>query len=42
MCPVEFQEVMEEVLLNEALLLRLMSCDYELLAEKIGELFYTY
>ena len=39
MCPVLYRAAMDAILFNDLILLRLMSCDYRLLYEKIGKIF---
>ena len=36
LCPMLFREAMKKILFNDLILLRLMSCDYTLLPDKIG------
>ena len=36
LCPMLYREAMQRILFNDLILLRLMSCDYSLLPDKIG------
>ena len=36
LCPVIYRPAMAQILFNDFILLRLMSCDYDLLPDKIG------